>query len=131
MLVQFAKFFINGGILGLIAWGVQWIAYKEIDGITSVDYSIASALAYIPLIFVNFLIQRRWIFNRKGTFLRFIAANVIMMLLVSLLSPIFREIINYIFEHPWGDVTGFAFASLISSVPSFLIMRFFVFGLKV
>ncbi|WP_145514020.1 GtrA family protein [Yersinia massiliensis] len=129
--IQFIKFFINGGVLGLAAWGLQWIAYMGINGSTSVDYSIASALAYIPLVCVNFIIQRRWIFNREGVFLRFIAANLIMMVFVSLLSPLCRDVINYIFEHPWGDITGFAVASLISSIPSFLLMRFLVFGSKV
>lgn len=131
MFVQYVKFFINGGILGLAAWGLQWLFYKGIHGSSSVDYSIASALAYIPLVVVNFLIQRKWVFNRKGLFLRFVAANATIMLFVSLLSPFSRHFINYIFGPPWGDTIGFVVASLIGSIPSFLIKRFWVFNFKV
>ncbi|MDA5534835.1 hypothetical protein HB976_07265 [Yersinia mollaretii] len=131
ILIQFVKFFINGGVLGLAAWGLQWFFYKEMHGNTSIDYSIASALAYVILVIVNFLIQRKWVFNRKGLFLRFIAANAVIMIFVSLLSPFGRFFIDYIFGPPWGDVLGFVLASLISSIPSFLIMRFWVFGLKI
>lgn len=130
MFVQYIKFFINGGVLGLAAWGLQWIIYKGINGDSSIDYSIASALAYVPLVFVNFLIQRKWVFNRKGLFLRFVAANATIMLFVSLLSPFSRISINYIFGTPWGDTIGFVVASLIGSIPSFFIKRFWVFNFK-
>jgi putative flippase GtrA len=80
MLVQFFKFFVNGGILGIAAWGLQWLIYKVIKGDSATAYSVATALTYLPLVVVNFLIQRRWIFNRPGLFWRFVLANLVIMI---------------------------------------------------
>lgn len=130
MLAQYLKFFLNGGALGVAAWGLQWLIYNEINGNSAKDYGIASALTYVPLIGINFMIQRRWIFNRPGVFWRFVVANFVIMILVSLLSPFFRYEINHIFGSPWGDRFGFIDAALLGSIPSFLLMRIWVFGIR-
>lgn len=130
MLAQYLKFFLNGGALGVAAWGLQWLIYNEINGNSAKDYGIASALTYVPLIGINFMIQRRWIFNRPGVFWRFVVANFVIMILVSLLSPLFRYEINHIFGSPWGDRFGFIDAALLGSIPSFLLMRIWVFGIR-
>ena len=130
MLAQYLKFFLNGGTLGVAAWGLQWLIYNEINGNSAKDYGIASALTYVPLIGINFMIQRRWIFNRPGAFWRFVVANFVIMILVSLLSPFFRYEINHIFGSPWGDRFGFIDAALLGSIPSFLLMRIWVFGIR-
>ena len=130
MLAQYLKFFLNGGTLGVAAWGLQWLIYNEINGNSAKDYGIASALTYVPLIGINFMIQRRWIFNRPGVFWRFVVANFVIMILVSLLSPFFRYEINHIFGSPWGDRFGFIDAALLGSIPSFLLMRIWVFGIR-
>ena len=130
MLAQYLKFFLNGGALGVAAWGLQWLIYNEINGNSAKDYGIASALTYVPLIGINFMIQRRWIFNRPGVFWRFVVANFVIMILVSLLSPFFRYEINHIFGSPWGDRFGLIDAALLGSIPSFLLMRIWVFGIR-
>ena len=130
MLAQYLKFFLNGGALGVAACGLQWLIYNEINGNSAKDYGIASALTYVPLIGINFMIQRRWIFNRPGVFWRFVVANFVIMILVSLLSPFFRYEINHIFGSPWGDRFGFIDAALLGSIPSFLLMRIWVFGIR-
>jgi putative flippase GtrA len=130
MLAQYIKFFVNGGVLGIAAWGIQWLVYRAISGETDYAYSIASASAYVPLAVVNFLIQKRWIFNSPGLFLRFIIANLTVMFFVSLLSSFFRSEINQIYGSPWGDRSGFIAAALIGSIPSFLLKRIWVFGIR-
>jgi putative flippase GtrA len=87
-------------------------------------YILASGLTYLPLAVVNFIIQRAWIFNRQGLFLRFMVANAAIMLLVSLIS---RGLIDLIAGAPWGDRGGFIMAALLGSIPSFLIKRHWVF----
>lgn len=63
MIREYAKFFINGGILGVAAWGLQLLIYHALDNNTSTSYAIASILTYLPLVLVNYMIQRRWIFK--------------------------------------------------------------------
>ena len=127
---QYLKFFINGGILGVVSWGLQTIIYRAIGGDSGTAYAFATALTYVPLIVINFLIQRRWIFQRDGLFWRFVAANLAIMLLVSLLSPLCRLLIAWAAGAEWGDRGGFALAAIVMSVPSFALKRFFVFNSK-
>ena len=130
MIYQYLKFFVNGGVLGVAAWGLQWLIYKAIGGDSAVAYTLATALTYIPLIVINFLIQRSWIFKRPGLFWRFVSANLTIMAMVSLLSPLCRHIIDVWLGNPWGDRGGFLIAALLGSIPSFLLKRRWVFGIQ-
>lgn len=127
---QYIKFFINGGILGLVSWGLQLIIYRAIAGDSSLAYSFATALTYVPLIAINFIIQRRWIFKREGLFWRFVVANLTIMLLVSLFSPLCRLLVASVAGIEWGDRGGFAIAAIVMSIPSFFLKRIFVFNSK-
>ncbi|HCN71938.1 MAG TPA: hypothetical protein DIS96_09545 [Pusillimonas sp.] len=127
MIFEFLKFFANGGFLGIIAWALQQAIYYVLGGDTPEKYAIASALTYVPLVVVNFVIQRRWIFKTSGLFPRFLIANLLIMLLISALSPICRQAVNLVLGPPWGSHLGFIFAALLGSIPSFLIKRYWVF----
>jgi putative flippase GtrA len=129
MLAQYLKYFLNGGVLGIAAWGLQWLIYKALSGNSATAYGIATALTYMPLLVINFMIQRRWIFNRTGLFWRFVTANLAIMILVSLLSPLCRYSVDQLFGSPWGDRGGFITAALLGSIPSFLLKRIWVFGI--
>ena len=124
---QYLKFFINGGLLGVAAWVLQLIIYKVLGAGSIQAYAASAVLTYIPLIIVNFLIQRSWIFSQPGTFWRFTIANLSIMVLVSLLAPVCRLFINLLLDHKWGDQGGFLIAALLGSVPSFLLMKLWVF----
>lgn len=128
--LQYLKFFINGGILGVVSWWLQIIIYRAIGGDSGLAYAVATALTYMPLIVINFLIQRSWIFKRDGLFLGFVAANVSIMLLVTLFSPLCRLLITWAAGAEWGDRGGFALAAIAMSVPSFFLKRLFVFNSK-
>lgn len=127
MIREYAKFFVNGTALGVVAWGLQLLIYRALGGDSAFTYTLASALTYVPLVFINFMIQRAWIFNRPGLFPRFVMANLSIMLLVSLLSPLCRLIVDLVASEPWGNRTGFIIAALLGSIPSFLIKRNWVF----
>jgi putative flippase GtrA len=127
---QYLKFFVNGGILGVISLGLQTIIYHAMGINSGLAYAVATALTYVPLIMVNFIIQRRWIFQREGLFWRFVAANLLIMFLVSLLSPLFRLLITWSAGAEWGDRGGFALAAIAMSIPSFFLKRLFVFNSK-
>ena len=128
MIKEYAKFFVSGGVLGVIAWGLQLLFYRTLGGDSAATYMLASAMTYAPLVVVNFMIQRAWIFNRPGLFPRFVLANLAIMLVVSLLSPLCRQLIDLITGAPWGDRGGFIMAALLGSIPSFLIKRHWVFA---
>ena len=126
---QYLKFLINGGVLGLISLQLQTFIYHALGGDSSFNYSVASTLTYLPLIIINFLIQKKWIFQRKGFFWKFVSVNIFIMVMVSLFSPLCRIFITFFIGIEWGDRCGFAVASIVFSVPSFFLKRFFVFGL--
>ena len=126
---QYFLFFINGGVLGLISVGMQLLIYKSIGG-GGFAYALASMLTYAPLIVINFIIQRRWIFQREGLFGRFVLANLSIMVLVSLVSPLSRLLIVEIAGVEWGDRAGFALAAVVMSIPSYFLKRIFVFNSK-
>lgn len=128
MIREYFKFFVSGGVLGIIAWALQLFIYRLMGGDSATLYTVASALTYVPLVVINFIIQRTWIFNRSGLFFRFVFANASIMLLVSLLSPLCRQVIDLIAGAPWGDHCGFIMAALLGSIPSFLIKRLWVFA---
>jgi putative flippase GtrA len=125
---QYLKFFINGGVLGVVSWGLQIVIYRGIGIDSGLAYAAATALTYVPLVVINFIIQRHWIFKRDGLFLRFVAANLTIMLLVTLFSPLCRLLITWAVGAEWGDRGGFALAAIAMSVPSFFLKRLFVFN---
>lgn len=110
--------------------GVQSIIYQIIGISSSFAYAFASMLTYVPLIVINFIIQRRWIFQRDGLFWQFVLANLSIMILVSLFSPFARMIVTWVVGVEWGDRSGFAIAAIVMSIPSYFLKRFFVFGEK-
>jgi putative flippase GtrA len=127
VLRQYVKFVINGGILGVMAWGLQTALFVMLGGDSAASYGIATALTYVPLVILNFSIQRAWIFGRPGLFWQFVAANLTIMALVSLLSPVMWYVIDELVGPPWGNRGGFAVAALLASAPSFLLKRYWVF----
>ena len=124
---QYLKFLINGGLLGLLACLIQFIIFKCIEKDSSFAYAISSLITYLPLLIINFILQKKWVFARDGIFWRFVLANILIMLMVSLLSPLCRYIIYLNSESSIADALGFAMAAILCSVPSFLIKRRYVF----
>lgn len=124
---QYFWFCINGSILGIISLGLQALIYGAMGVNTGVAYGISSALTYVPLVLMNFVIQRRWIFKKPGLFWRFVLVNLSIMLLVSMFAALCRLLIASLAGAEWGDKGGFALAALAMSVPSYFAKRIFVF----
>jgi putative flippase GtrA len=124
---QYLWFCINGGILGIVSLGLQVLIYRGMDVNTGFAYGVATALTYAPLVLINFVIQRRWIFKKNGQFWRFVLANLSIMVLVSLFAPLCRLLIASLAGAEWGDKGGFALAALAMSVPSYFAKRLLVF----
>lgn len=127
MIAQYAKFLINGGILGVLSIFLQAGLFRIIPLEANLAYAVATSLAYMPLLVLNFFIQRRWIFRHGGFFSKFLVANVAIMILVSLLAPLCRAGVASVLGENTGDLTGFPLAAILMSGPSFLLKRYYVF----
>lgn len=124
---QYLFFFINGCVLGMFAWALQIQLYKLMGSGGLVAYAVATALTYAPLIVANCMIQRYLIFRMHGLFIRFLLSSLFIMVLVSLVSPAFKQLIDLVLGVPFGEQGGFAVAAVLGSIPSFLLNKFWVF----
>lgn len=126
-LARYLKFLINGGVLGLVSWGLQMFFFHLLGRKNGDSYALASFLSYVPCVLLNFAIQRRLIFVAPGRFSRFVLANIVMTLVVATLSPLCREVLVRLGGVGLGDYGGFILASLIGATPSYLLSHCFVF----
>ena len=111
----------------MVSLVLQALIYRAMGVNTGLAYGVATALTYAPLVLINFVIQRRWIFKKNGLFLRFVLANLSIMVLVSLFAPLCRLLIASLAGAEWGDKCGFALAAVAMSVPSYFAKRLLVF----
>ena len=128
---QYLWFCINGGILGIVSLVLQALIYRIIVANTGLPfglaYGVATALTYVPLVLINFVIQRRWIFRKNGFFWSFVLVNLSIMVFVSMFAPLCRLMIASLAGAEWGDKGGFGLAAVAMSVPSYFAKRLFVF----
>lgn len=127
LIPQYFGFVINGGVLGVVAIGLHAAIFRLLVSDTDFAYALASMMTYIPLIALNFFIQRRIIFATNGHLWRFVMANMIIMALVSAISPLCRSLIAFAFGNVAGDLIGFILAALVGATPSFILARYWVF----
>ena len=127
---QYAKYFVNGSILGLIAIGLQ----SEISKIFYVDswyfypLSVASTCSF--LIPINFFIQRRLIFKRKGEVAKFILITFSGVFLVTVTSLLIKAFLSLFFIGILIEKISFIIAAVIISIPIFLLKRSYVFHVR-
>ena len=126
--IEFLKFILNGGILGVLSIFIQRVIYFSLDQNLAFAYAIASALTYCVLVGINFLIQKKFIFEREGLFYKFVIYNICIMIFVSVLSELLLYIFVMIQHRDLGEGLSFILAALIGSYPSYLIKKTFVFS---
>jgi hypothetical protein len=125
---QYLWFFLNGGVLGILSLWLQAFLFQHLGANSGGAYAFSACLTYLPLMVINFFIQRIWIFKKNGLFWMFVVSNLSIMGFVVLLSPLFRLIISIAIDPVWGDKTGFALAAIVMSIPSYFVKRIFVFN---
>jgi len=124
----FSLFIINGGILGLLTYLIQNFLNQFLDGFLEYRNFVSSFLVIVPFLFLNFFIQRRIIFRVRGRFIRFAAANFLILVLISLLTEVsFRLYPMQIIVNDFTYRLNFIFVSLLLMPLSFLLKRNFVF----
>jgi len=127
VLRQYIAFFVNGVLLGLTAWVLQYYLYNLLGAGSPLIYGLSTALTYVVFVLFNCLIQRNLIFQTNVVFYRFILSQVFIMLLLTSLAPLSMSVINKFMGEPYGDRFGFAVAGVLISIPSFLLSRFWAF----
>jgi len=128
MLRQYSAFLVNGVLITVLAWLLQYGFFKLMAQDSSLGYAIATALATIITMIINFFIQKKYIFKKYGLFHRYLIADVVNLFLVTILAPIFRLLIAEVFTLEWGDKGGFLMAAFVASIPVFFIKRHWVFS---
>jgi len=124
----FSLFIINGGILGLLTYLIQNFLNQFLEGFLEYRNFVSSFLVIVPFLFLNFFIQRRIIFRVRGRFIRFAAANFLILVLISLLTEVsFRLYPMQIIVNDFPYRLNFIFVSLLLMPLSFLLKRNFVF----
>ena len=126
--LRYIKFLMIGGFLGICSIFLQRLFFRLLGGNTSFEYMSATALTYIPLLFINFFLQKKWVFRSDGMILKFFAANLLVMVMVSASSPLVRFFISGFFSQSTADKYAFALTAIFMSFPSYLIKKNFVFN---
>ena len=124
----FCIFFINGGILGLFSYFLQNYFYHNLNLFLDYRVFMSSFLAMVPILFLNFIIQLKIIFRTRGRFLKFLAANFLVLLLISIFTEISARIfpLTLSFNDNYYSL-NFIFVSLLIMPLSFFLKRNFVF----
>ncbi len=89
---------------------------------------IASVLAMSPIIFINFLSQKKIIFKKHGSIILFFFSCIFIMLLVSIGTEIFNQYKLFNYKNSLFDLDlNFVAAGLLSAPISYLLKKYIVF----
>lgn len=118
---------LNGAILGVFSIFIQKTIYYLLEGKLIFSYATSSALTYSILVGVNFIIQKKLIFERDGLFYKFLLSNLLILLLVSSLAEVILLLFTVADQEMLGEHFAFVTAALLGAYPSYLVKKNFVF----
>ena len=123
--MQFFLFLVNGFVLGVFTFIFQYVIDFKLQKFFAHHQLISSIVTITPFMFINFLSQKKIIFKRNGSFIKFILSSIFIMLMISITSEIFNRysLFNY-----YGFNLSFAFAALVNFPFSFLIKKNIIFS---
>ena len=125
---SFILFLINGFFLGLFTIVTQYLIDYAISGIFVYHYLIASLLTITPFMFINFILQRKIIFKKKGSVIKFFCSSILIMVLISLLAEVFNNYTFFNFNIMKVNLNlNFIFSAIIISPLSFFMKKNIVF----
>ena len=124
---QFVLFMFNGGVIGLLCWALQLGIYSAAGVSGTSGYWFSALLASAIGIIINYQIQRRLIFARKGNFWLFAAAATAVSIAVSFAAVAGRQWLGLFFEPPIATRFGYAVGALAIAPLSCVIKKFLIF----
>lgn len=129
--MEFLLFLINGLILGGLATVIQYLMNKSLEDIFIYHQMIATVLTMSPIIFINFLSQKKIIFKKHGSIILFFFSCIFIMLLVSVGTEIFNQYKLFNYRNTLFDLNlNFVAAGLMSAPISYLLKKYIVFKNK-
>ena len=127
---HYAMYFINGSILGIVALELQSLIFEMVYFESRFFYPLSVAFTCSILIPINFFIQRKIIFKKKGQFLKFIMITFSGIFLVSITSSLIKGMLSLFLSGKYIEQLSFILAALIISLPIFLLKRSYVFRVR-
>jgi hypothetical protein len=125
---SFILFLINGFFLGFFTIVTQYLIDYAISGIFVYHYLIASLLTITPFMFINFILQRKIIFKKKGSVIKFFCSSILIMVLISSLAEVFNNYAFFNFNIMKVNLNlNFIFSAIIISPLSFFMKKNIVF----
>ena len=126
--MRFFLFLINGLVLGIFTFIAQYIVDNAIERFFIYHQLIASLLTISPFIFLNFYSQKKIIFKKRGSIIRFLASSIFIMILISLLTEMFSQHAIFNFHFMKKEINlNFIFAAGAIAPLSFYIKKNIVF----
>lgn len=123
---EFALFFVNGSVLGCLFWALQYSLFVALEGIDHA-YLIACLSVYPLILVLNFLMQRKFVFARRGRFAVFCAINLLLLLLISFLALFLKSLGESLVGTALANLLAFPVAGLVMALPSYFLKRRLVF----
>ncbi len=125
---QFLRFFINGGVMGLLSWALQLIIFNtlmklHIPATHAIYLSILTSFLFILL--VNFVSQKNFVFKQNGNFFKF---AFISFLAISAVSLVASALMVYLQEKVILHWLIYPFSALALSPIVFLLKKRCVFN---
>jgi len=123
---EYLRFFLNGGIVGLISWFLQLLVYKILSFSnlsSSLSFSISLYLSFCICVLINFIFQSKFVFIKKGGFVNFLVFSLSAITIVNIVSLLF---INYLLPLNF-QFFAYPFAAISVSPLVFFVKKYFVF----
>jgi hypothetical protein len=125
----FVKFLLSGGLVGALSWVLQLIIYYFLEMFSITEgYTVAISvwLTFSVIIFVNYFMIKRYVFQRPGNWWRFFAATTFMIWLVGLLAQMVPDLIST-FELTLNAAFYYPLSALTLAPISYVIKKHMVF----
>ncbi len=125
----YCKFLVNGIGLGVLALLLQFALFEgSVFGEKSaMTYALSNGSTCIFISVINFYIQSKIIFRKRGSFFKYVVTNALMMILVVQLAPFLSSLARYLFSPVFSATVAFGSAAVIGSALSFLLNKVWVF----
>jgi putative flippase GtrA len=124
------RFIINGGLIGLFSWIVQYGIYKLliIQKLVAEDAIVFSIyLAFIIILLVNFVLQKNFVFRKSGSLFKFIIVNLLAISVVAIFSRLIIKLLKQN-EIEAFIILAYPIAALTLAPMVYLIKSKFVFN---
>ena len=125
----FIYFMINGGSIGLFSWVLQLLLYYStefIDFPNAYRVTFSVWASFVVVMVINFITQKKLIFKRRGSFLRFGLSTTFLIFCVSVLSAFLYGLIEPL-NVGYAEIFSYPLSALIFAPIAYYIKSKFVF----